>query len=200
EQVQMQAAGVFIWFIYPGAFVDLDDTALKFISPWAKLKIVCAGVWHNAVFAITSLAILMTLPSWIGWVYRDLRSIHNGSAWNGGVVVLDVEKQSPLHTNLPVGSIIMAVNEVQISFGVNDWDTGLAKALETSASVRQGYCIDKEVISNGPASCCNVDLERPLGDYGNAYQCFLPHDIVNMRPLIELHKDAVCIVMDLYVF
>ncbi|KAF7250959.1 Membrane-bound transcription factor site-2 protease [Varanus komodoensis] len=43
EQVRFNGFGMFIFIVYPGAFVDLFTTHLQLISPVQQLRIFCAG-------------------------------------------------------------------------------------------------------------------------------------------------------------
>ena len=62
EQVRVNGFGLFIFGIYPGAFVDLYTDHLQVISPLRQLRIFCAGVWHNFVIVIVALLVLFSLP------------------------------------------------------------------------------------------------------------------------------------------
>lgn len=43
EQVRVNGFGMFVFVVYPGAFVDLFTTHLNLISPTQQLRIFCAG-------------------------------------------------------------------------------------------------------------------------------------------------------------
>lgn len=43
EQVRVNGFGMFVFVVYPGAFVDLFTTHLNLISPAQQLRIFCAG-------------------------------------------------------------------------------------------------------------------------------------------------------------
>lgn len=43
EQVRLNGFGMFMFVVYPGAFVDLFTTHLNLISPVQQLRIFCAG-------------------------------------------------------------------------------------------------------------------------------------------------------------
>ncbi|XP_035767230.1 membrane-bound transcription factor site-2 protease [Neolamprologus brichardi] len=62
EQVRVNGFGMFVFVVYPGAFVDLFTTHLNLISPAQQLRIFCAGVWHNFVLCLAALAFLFLLP------------------------------------------------------------------------------------------------------------------------------------------
>lgn len=58
EQVRFNGFGIFIFIIYPGAFVDLFTTHLQLISPVQQLRIFCAG--NSLCFFIKSLLSTVT--------------------------------------------------------------------------------------------------------------------------------------------
>ena len=43
EQVRVNGFGMFVFVVYPGAFVDLFTTHLTLVSPAQQLRIFCAG-------------------------------------------------------------------------------------------------------------------------------------------------------------
>ena len=51
-------AGIFLYFLYPGAFVSFSDQYFAKCSPVKKLRILCAGVWHNIVVFLFGMFIL----------------------------------------------------------------------------------------------------------------------------------------------
>lgn len=61
-KVKINGFGVFMLFLYPGAYVDMHSETLFSTGPWEQLKIFCAGVWHNLVISTTSLVMLLSLP------------------------------------------------------------------------------------------------------------------------------------------
>jgi S2P endopeptidase len=62
EQVRVNGFGIFIFCLYPGAFVDLHTDHLQAIHPLRQLRIYCAGVWHNFVIVLVAIAALAILP------------------------------------------------------------------------------------------------------------------------------------------
>ncbi|XP_073421942.1 membrane-bound transcription factor site-2 protease isoform X3 [Dendrobates tinctorius] len=63
ETVRFNGFGMFIFVVYPGAFVDLFTTHLQLISPVQQLRIFCAGVWHNFILGLLGILILFPLPA-----------------------------------------------------------------------------------------------------------------------------------------
>ena len=82
EQVRVNGFGLFVFGIYPGAFVDLYTEHLQAISPLRQLRIYCAGVWHNFIIVLFALLVLVSLP----WTLSPFYGMGNG------VVVTNVEE------------------------------------------------------------------------------------------------------------
>ena len=62
EQVRVNGFGIFMFVMYPGAFVDLSTEHIQVVSPLRQLRIYCAGVWHNFVIVILALMFLFSMP------------------------------------------------------------------------------------------------------------------------------------------
>jgi len=60
---------VFILFLYPGAFVELHTDQLDIITPFRKLRIFAAGVWHNFILALMAYLLSISLPMWLSPFY-----------------------------------------------------------------------------------------------------------------------------------
>lgn len=54
----MEGFGLFITLAYPGAYVNLQSAYFETLSIQSTLRVVCAGVWHNAVLAAIALLLL----------------------------------------------------------------------------------------------------------------------------------------------
>lgn len=67
--MKVEEAGIFLYFIFPGAYVSLDEEALTKKSAWDRLTIICSGAWHNAILCIVSYLILINLPTLVSWGY-----------------------------------------------------------------------------------------------------------------------------------
>lgn len=51
---------MFLFFVYPGAFVDMQIPEFNYLSVASGLRIVCAGVWHNFVLSVAAYVFLQT--------------------------------------------------------------------------------------------------------------------------------------------
>ena len=137
EQVRVNGFAVFLFLIYPGAYVDLQSDHLKVISPRRQLKIFCAGAWHNVVVALGALALLYVLPSLLWPFYSSGR----------GVVVTSVAEGSVMETKLVPGSRITAINSCLVS-DLRDWLHCVTTLVEEPQS---GYCMSVNVLDSHPS-------------------------------------------------
>ena len=55
---RIRTVGLFIAFIYPGAFVDLNATDVDALPAWSRLRIYAGGAYHNIVLAFVGLCII----------------------------------------------------------------------------------------------------------------------------------------------
>eukprot|EP00873_Tetraselmis_striata_P026461 jgi/Tetstr1/446725/TSEL_034213.t1 len=106
EGVPMSATGFFLaGGLVPGAYVSLDGQALAQLPPPAQLRVVCAGVWHNAVTAGLAAAALQALPVLlaVGW--------ESGT----GAVVESIASVSPLAAQLRPGSVLTSLDDCPVT-------------------------------------------------------------------------------------
>ncbi|OXB63537.1 hypothetical protein ASZ78_006066 [Callipepla squamata] len=130
EQVRFNGFGIFIFIVYPGAFVDLFTTHLQLISPVQQLRIFCAGVWHNFVLGVVSFMVLFLLPAILFPFYYT----------GVGALVTEVAEDSPANgpRGLFVGDIVTSLQDCPI-YGVEDWNSCLG---DISQKSQIGYCIN----------------------------------------------------------
>ena len=77
EQVRVNGFGIFLMFIFPGAYVDLCSDHLMILSPLRQLRIFCAGVWHNLILVFMALACLQVHPLMVrALFYRKAHVAH----------------------------------------------------------------------------------------------------------------------------
>ncbi|KAM4606186.1 membrane-bound transcription factor site-2 protease [Polymixia lowei] len=129
EQVRVNGFGMFVFVVYPGAFVDLFTTHLGLISPAQQLRIFCAGVWHNFVLCLAALAFLFLLPLLLFPMYTT----------GSGALVTDVVQGSPAEgpRGLSVGDIVTGLEDCTVR-GVEDWTNCLSHLSHTPQT---GYCV-----------------------------------------------------------
>ncbi|XP_055500695.1 membrane-bound transcription factor site-2 protease isoform X2 [Leucoraja erinacea] len=155
EQVRFNGFGVFIFVVYPGAFVDLYTNHLQLISPVQQLRIFCAGVWHNFVLAVMALLVLYLLPLFLFPLY------YTGI----GPLVTEVAENSPAlgPRGLFTGDLIKHVENCSV-YGVEDWHKCIE---EISLKPQTGYCVSEANLHHlssvsraykrldGTTECCN---------------------------------------------
>lgn len=162
EQVRINGFGLFIMFLYPGAFVDLHTDHLTVISPLRQLRIFTAGVWHNIILVGVASCLLLTSSYILAPLYTTGR----------GAVVTMVTKDSALRGKLYPGVAIVQINSCPITNGAE-----LSSCVGgVSAHRQKGYCISKgnitkhklvgingtQLLQDESRECCQEDKESHL--------------------------------------
>lgn len=78
--------GIFLYFFYPGAFVSFSDLHFNKCLFREKLRILCAGVWHNIVIFLFGMFILNSGIITLSMSLTGYRSVEGT-----GVSVISVE-------------------------------------------------------------------------------------------------------------
>uniref|UniRef100_A0A8C9F1U9 Membrane-bound transcription factor site-2 protease n=1 Tax=Pavo cristatus TaxID=9049 RepID=A0A8C9F1U9_PAVCR len=179
EQVRFNGFGIFIFIVYPGAFVDLFTTHLQLISPVQQLRIFCAGVWHNFVLGVVSFMVLFLLPAFLFPFYYT----------GVGALVTEVSEDSPANgpRGLFVGDIVTSLQDCPI-YGVEDWNSCLG---DFSQKSQIGYCINAATLQQLSFSargmcCCGTGS---YSDYSfDCFLCPLQYACLPARKVIEASK------------
>ncbi|XP_023700944.1 membrane-bound transcription factor site-2 protease [Paramormyrops kingsleyae] len=129
EQVRLNGFGMFVFVVYPGAFVDLFTTHLHLITPVQQLRIFCAGVWHNFILCVGALGFLLLLPLFLFPFYSS----------GAGALVTDVLEGSPASgpRGLFVGDLVTNLEDCPVS-SVEHWHSCIHRI---SAMAQTGYCV-----------------------------------------------------------
>ncbi|KAI5091991.1 membrane-bound transcription factor site-2 protease, partial [Silurus meridionalis] len=129
EQVRLNGFGMFLFVIYPGAFVDLFTTHLNLISPIQQLRIFCAGVWHNFMLCVAAVCFLFLLPLLLFPFYYT----------GAGALVTEVVEGSPSSgpRGLFVGGLVTGLDECEVS-SVDSWHSCIQ---QLSLRPPTGYCV-----------------------------------------------------------
>ncbi|NWH63235.1 MBTP2 protease, partial [Geococcyx californianus] len=188
EQVRFNGFGIFIFIVYPGAFVDLFTTHLQLISPVQQLRIFCAGVWHNFVLGVASLMVLLLLPAILFPFYYT----------GVGALVTEVAEDSPANgpRGLFVGDLVTNLQDCPV-YSVEDWNSCLGDISEKS---QVGYCLSAATLQqlnfparvyrrlDGSIECCsNNSLTDICFSYSNNLDSHL-HACLPARKVIEASK------------
>ena len=157
EHVRVNGFGMFMLFLYPGAFVDLHSDHLSVISPRRQLRIYCAGVWHNVILVLCALGVLWLLPIALTPLYTT----------GSGVTVTFVPSDSVFAAKLQPGYVITSINTCPV-FTNSEWFSCID---EIATAPQHGYCVPKEMMANsqrftmnqttlatdGSRECCDKD-------------------------------------------
>lgn len=116
--VRVTGLGIFLFAIYPGAFTEIEPDELDRCSYAQKLRIYCAGIWHNIVLAVFGFLFLISIPLLCLPLYSN----------NAGVVVTDVNPTSGISgaTGLQPGYQIQRINQCEVR-NTKDWAQCFAK-------------------------------------------------------------------------
>ncbi|XP_037296212.1 LOW QUALITY PROTEIN: membrane-bound transcription factor site-2 protease-like [Manduca sexta] len=188
EDVQLLSVGVYVFTIIPVAFVQINTEHLNSLAVTKRLKIYCAGVWHNIATALVALLLFFSAPILFNIAYET----------GVGVRVVDFTADSPLKSarGLEKDDIITSVNGCDIKSS-NDWMYCLHMAHE-----RFGLCTSAEFVAqndeimmetvkeNDVVECCRKDdLTSFCFEYmepkvvaesvlPGQYSCLKPRDMV----------------------
>ncbi|XP_063826861.1 membrane-bound transcription factor site-2 protease [Ostrinia nubilalis] len=190
EDVQLISVGVYVFTIIPIAFVQLNTEHLNSLAIGKRLRIYCAGVWHNIATAFVALLLFFSAPVLFSIAYET----------DVGVRVTGFTDDSPLKDvrGLDKDDIIMTVNGCDVK-NINDWTYCLHMAHD-----RFGICTSAEFIAqndeimmetvkeNDVVECCRKDdiygfcfeyMEPKTADSAlpGQYSCLKPRDMIKKK-------------------
>lgn len=175
QGVPIQSSGMFVLYLYPGAFVNISDQLLQNLNPFKQLRIMCAGVWHNLVlyfYCYLSLAGgLKLMLLLLGWSSLE---------GHGGVGIVHIRSNSPLATHLPPGGVIYQLDDTPLVNNIDTWNEYLL-AESAQHTIYQGFCTAIPV-EDYTLDCCRISDEHPFGQSTNAsLSCFNPFPITGKK-------------------
>ncbi|KFD54604.1 hypothetical protein M513_04549 [Trichuris suis] len=132
EDILVDGFGFIFFLIFPGAFTDLNRYDLKQCSAFKKLKVYCAGVWHNlCLSAVASLLLRLNWPA-------DDKNI--------GVMIhgMDGLSLAAFPYELADGEIIYSINGCR-SDNVESW----LSCLDGFDMEKPGYCFPHHIVHKG---------------------------------------------------
>ncbi|KAF9917405.1 Membrane-bound transcription factor site-2 protease [Lobosporangium transversale] len=178
EKTQVSSAGIFLYILYPGAFVDISSRALAIMSPLQQLRVICAGVWHNAVLFVIawiflSSGALQLSFRLIGWKQMD-----------DGLSVVDIAPESPLYNVLKPGSVITRVDDTLLKGNPLDVWSDVLLPSQASPSLHSqpsklvsGFCVPNTLLFVKPSDCCLFAPDMQFGhSKDRSLSCFTPID------------------------
>lgn len=182
-----------MYFCLPIAYTEISSEHLNALKWLRKLRILCAGIWHNFIFA----AICYLLFSTLGFVASPLYTL------NKNVIVTHISQQSPLRTKgdkgLMEGNIITQINDCDV-YSEDTWFMCLLKALRS----KPAFCVSSDFIrlndesieishhgSDGTLQCCDNKNAKLccfeyIDDFSNDAPVEIPqHVCLDVRRTIE---------------
>eukprot|EP00002_Diphylleia_rotans_P018009 TRINITY_DN3487_c0_g1_i1.p1 TRINITY_DN3487_c0_g1~~TRINITY_DN3487_c0_g1_i1.p1 ORF type:complete len:498 (-),score=95.96 TRINITY_DN3487_c0_g1_i1:118-1611(-) len=177
--------GVFLAFIYPGAFVDVPS--LQDANPIVRLRVACAGVMNNIAICGSFAMIWMAMPYLLFPYY----------IYGSPLVVSYVDKDFDVVRTLDPGHIVTSLNRVPISSKA-DWDAFFLE--QHLMSDFTGFCssVDpSELNAFGVPACCqpsadSVECFTFQVDLADKYVCRNPVSILNNTVLQRCTNEADC--------
>lgn len=155
EDVQLVAVGLYVFTIIPIAFVQLNTEHLNNLAVTKRLKIYCAGVWHNIMTAFVAVLLFFSAPILFNIGYET----------GIGVKVTGFTDDSPLKNvrGLEIDNVVTSINGCEVKSS-SDWIYCLQMAHE-----RYGICTSAEFVAqndeilmetvkeNDVIECCRKD-------------------------------------------
>jgi len=150
EKCRINAFGMFLMGVYPGAFVDIGEGIQK-LSPISQLRIYCGGSWHNAVVAIVCCIILLFMPLLVSPLYKYS---------SGGPYVVNVRQDSVFAGRVFPGDTILGIGGTTCKTQIRtarDYEDCIVQTFAFLGNNSIGYCVHDGV----------------LADYGTeTFECF----------------------------
>ncbi|XP_054270800.1 membrane-bound transcription factor site-2 protease-like isoform X2 [Macrosteles quadrilineatus] len=193
EDGRVGGVGVVVFLCIPVAYVSLEN--LELLTPLRQLRVLCAGVWHNAVLALAAMCTLLVTP----WLLLPLYD------WGNGVQIHSIQLDSPVYGmgGLMEKDLVTKVNECVVTDSYS-WQNCLGRAVRLATP---GYCLQSEFIkehdesvpakhlSLGVVECCNSNAPRHLCfeylEIGDEPLQLPQFSCLNARTVVE-HSAAVC--------
>ena len=174
ESVKVNGVGIFCLIIYPAAFVDLCSEGINTLTPRKRLRIYCAGVFHNFILALVAFIFLLLTPYVLSLFYSV----------STGIFVMSVDSSSVLHNKVFPNDVIMQLNGCKTLTNADYF-----KCLRGIISSPQpGFCVERSYIdeheemnstSVEAGGCCLQDSNSDLCFLANGYK--VPYRCMHAR-------------------
>jgi len=173
------------------AYTELSHDHLNGLRWFRKLRVLCAGIWHNFVFAGVCYLLISTVGITMSPLY----------AYNQHVVVTELTRKSPLRgeRGLQVDNQITQINGCPV-----DSEESWVTCLQNSLKLKPGYCVSADFVQlndessaishhsiDGQLQCCdelnpNVSCFEVVEDVNGDVPVELPqHVCLNVRRTLE---------------
>ncbi|KAL6614822.1 hypothetical protein ACP70R_037092 [Stipagrostis hirtigluma subsp. patula] len=162
EGAQIEYVAIFVAVLFPGALVALNYDQLQNLSLFSKLRIYCAGIWHNVILCAVCLLLTVLLPVVLYPFYVS----------GDGLMVMGNPEPSPLSEYLSAHDVILSVDGLRIAT-TDEWIKMLAQGnTEKISGSGKGYCV--------PNSW--MDASKNLWQISDSLSC--PDELVAFEKLI----------------
>lgn len=154
EDIPITGFGFYILLAFPIAYTELPTDQINGLQAWRKLRVLCAGIWHNVVLAAMSFAALSLLPMLLLPIYSVEQS----------VIVTSIKRDSPLigDRGLAIGDIITQINDCHVT-NVHTWFGCLVNSIKNPPAycIPSAYVLDHDEsvpvyhTNEGVTECCD---------------------------------------------
>ncbi|XP_068145681.1 membrane-bound transcription factor site-2 protease [Drosophila tropicalis] len=171
EDVPVTGFGLKFYYCLPMAYTELSHDHLNSLRWFRKLRILCAGIWHNFLFASFCYLLISSVGITLSPFY----------VYNQNVIVTELTAKSPLRAGggdrgLQVDNVITQLNDCEVS-SEETWSGCLQKTLP----VRRGYCVSADFVRQNDES---IDISHHSAD-GRLQCCDERNPNVSCFELIE---------------
>ncbi|CAG8527323.1 9744_t:CDS:2 [Diversispora eburnea] len=193
ERIEIKYTGIFLYIIYPGAFVEISTHEMKELPCFKQLRILCAGVWHNLIIFLLGYFILNT-----GLFTSFLSLTLWRSVDNMGVSVISVEKNTPLFDHIKPSMVITKLDDFVLNNSLDNWNNYLLENNKLNISHHIGFCASENDISSS-TDCCEITDDHPYGKAeDSSVSCFKrittqPYEFQNNSNNNSQQKILVCL-------
>jgi S2P endopeptidase len=164
---EVESAGLFFICIMPGAFVRLRGDVYTDLTKLDQLKIVCGGVWHNAVLCGVTAMALANLKLLLTPFYAD-----------GNAVVVNISPWSPLSAHLETGDHIISLNNDELHSSA-DWDRRLLAHPSSYQDGARGVCWEVNVVLHHHGARLECCMQNTVEKQFDGDACFSYMDAGN---------------------
>eukprot|EP01126_Amoeba_proteus_P045639 TRINITY_DN5124_c0_g1_i10.p1 TRINITY_DN5124_c0_g1~~TRINITY_DN5124_c0_g1_i10.p1 ORF type:complete len:374 (-),score=50.57 TRINITY_DN5124_c0_g1_i10:888-2009(-) len=159
EGLPVEGFGLFVTLAYPGAYVNIQSHYFENLSTISTLRVVCAGVWHNAILAL--IAFLLLQPGvGPGLAYPFYEHVEDG------VIVAYVSDD--VYKNIEPYTRIMELNECVIrEYG--SWVKCFREMQQHNFSLLSYCSSTAPILDDSSKDCCKSSYSGPLmcWEYGD---------------------------------
>jgi len=104
ERLPIKSAGIFLFIIFPGAFVEVDEKQINKRSPKSRMRIFTAGIFANLLTALFVIGLIALLPLALAPMYNA----------DTALIITEIEPGAPADGVLVPYSIIYTINDTEI--------------------------------------------------------------------------------------